>query len=844
MKGKKPKGKDYATGKPVDMSKPEETVRQDYEKVLHEDYGYSKKKMDIEVPIQRGSSSREKADIVIYKTADKKKREQNEDILGIVETKRNDRKDGIKQLTSYMTATSCSWGAWTNGKEIEYLCKNHKTGEVKRDVVYQIPKCGQELEDIESFAKKDLKPASNLKLVFRRMLNTLYANTNSISRREKLGNEMIRLLFCKIQDEQFNVEEPPKFCVRIRDEESNFELLGDRIRSLFHDVKKDLVVEGIFEESETITLDNKSIAYVVGELQMFSLTGTDEDSVGNAFEVFAESKFIGEKGEFFTPREVVKIAVQIVDPKPGELILDPACGSGGFLIFALEHIWTRMRTHRKWKGLSQSRFDKERKKIAERTIYGIDKELDLVKITKAYMAIIGDGKSRIVQQNSLHTAEEFEGPARQLFVAGNDSFNKFDVILTNPPFGSKNTKVVESESRHFDLGHKWKKQKDEYVKTKEAKKTPPQELFIERCLGLLKDKGRLAIVLPETYFHAPTKKYIIEYIKKGNNIKAVIDLPHNTFRPHCNAKTLLMILEKGVPQGDIIFGVAKEMGKDHLGKPKMRPKNGIVTTEIWDDTKHVREELPDPESPSNIYVFCVKSDQIKDNIYVPRYYWKEEDKNLEEQAKAEDFDLLPMETLVEEGIIEIYKGHGSPPNEYKGLGNVPYVRAGDIGNWSVYKNPVSAIPEHVYHEVKGANGVDLEAEDLIFVKEGSYRIGDVAIVLPTDTKILLNSHCFVVRVKQHDNKYEIDPYYLAYLISHRLTKQQLYSKTFIDTTLPNIGNRWRELLLPMTKDKETVSKIKQTMRKIVKRRTEAERMINTLMETKGNGDPSHKEEPT
>lgn len=322
----------------------------------------------------------------------------------------------------------------------------------------------------------------------------------------------------------------------------------------------------------------------------------------------------------------------------------------------------------------------------------------------------------------------------------------------------------------------------------------------------------------------------MEYIKRENNIKAVIDLPHNTFRPHCNAKTLLMILEKGSPQDDVIFGVAKEMGKDHLGKPKMRPKNGIITTEIWDDTKHIREELPNPESLDNKYVFCVKSDQIKDNIYVPRYYWKEEDKNLEKQARKEKVDLLPMETLLEKEIIEIYKGHGSPPNEYKGLGNVPYVRAGDIGNWAVYKNPVSAIPEHIYQEIKGANGVDLKAGDLIFVQEGSYRIGDVAIVLPTDTKVLLNSHCFVVRIKKPQNEYDIDFYYLAYLISHRLTKQQLYSKTFIDTTLPNIGNRWRELLLPMKRGKETIKKIKQSMRKIVKRRTEAEKMINDLMD--------------
>ena len=138
-----------------------------------------------------------------------------------------------------------------------------------------------------------------------------------------------------------------------------------------------------------------------------------------------------------------------------------------------------------------------------------------------------------------------------------------------------------------------------------------------------------------------------------------------------------------------------------------------------------------------------------------------------------------MERLVKEGVMEVHKGHGSPPGEYKGLGEIPYVRAGDIGNWQIYKNPVSGVPEHIYRKVK-KNGVDLQEGDLIFVKEGSYRVGDVAMLLATDTKILLNSHCLVFRVINSQNRYEIDPLYLAYLITHKLTQQQLYNKVLID----------------------------------------------------------------
>ena len=816
--------RDLATGRQLRIT-PEEKVRQQYEKVLYEDYDYAYNQMDVEVRIQRGEKNSkknksEKADIVIYKTANKNKRDQYKDILGIVETKRPTRKEGIKQLTSYMSATSCYWGVWTNGKEIEYLYRDSKTGEIKRNFVYQIPKSGERFEDIGKVSKEKLKPARNLKLVFGRLLNTLYANTN-ISRREKLGNEMIRLIFCKIWDEKYDPKALPKFRVGFNESP---EKVRKNINALFKEVKEELSADGVFDKNEKIKLDAKSIAYVVGELEQFSLLKTDKDVIGDAFEVFAESKLIGEKGEFFTPREIVKTAVKIVKPQPRESILDPACGSGGFLIYSLEHIWRIMDNSKKYKGMKNLNIEK--KNIAERYINGIDKEIDLVKIAKAYMAIIGDGKGGVVQQNSLHEAEDFEGRARELFVDEDEEFKKFDIILTNPPFGSK-TKVLKDDAQYFDLGHKWKNENDVFVKTNKARDTAIQELFIERCLNMLKDKGRLAIVLPETYFHAPTKKYIIEYIKKGNNIKAVVDLPHNTFRPHCNAKTLLLVLEKGRPQQDkITFAVAEEMGHNHQGRPIYRfdEEKQIFTNEIWDDTKKIREELDNPNSSRNKYVFTINADKIRDNIYVPRYYWETKIKGLEEKAEKLDIELIEVSTLLKKGIIQKFRGHGAPPSAYKGMGNIPYVRAGDVVNWGVYKNPTAMIPREVYLSSKG-KGVDLKPNDIVFVKEGSYRVGDVAMLSKYDLKILLNHHSLVFRVIKENNEYGIDSYYLLYLFSHYLTQQQLYNKVMIDTTLPNIGNRWKELKLPIAKNKKERERIKGKVRKVFEKRWEAQEAL-------------------
>ncbi|PIZ63875.1 DNA methyltransferase [Candidatus Saccharibacteria bacterium CG_4_10_14_0_2_um_filter_52_9] len=827
--------KDLATGKKVDKTKPEEKVRQEYEAILHDDYEYAFEQMDIEVTIQRGEKHNlknrsERADIVIYKTTNKSKRDQSEDILGIVETKKPTRKEGVRQLQSYMSATSCYWGVWTNGAEIEYVYRHPQTGEIKTDYVYQIPKNGETFEDIGKVSKKNLKPASNLKAIFRRLLNSLYANTN-ISRREKLGNEMIRLIFCKIWDERYDQDALPKF--RVGFEESPKEV-SKRVHQLFDEVKKELVSDGVFDENDEIKLDDKSIAYVVGELEQFSLLKTNKDVVGDAFEVFAESKLVGEKGEFFTPREVVKTAVQIINPQPGQTIVDPACGSGGFLIYALEHVWEVMVNDRKYRGMSDSDLSLAKSDIARKTFFGIDKEMDLVKISKAYMAIIGDGRSGIAQQNTLHTAEDFEGPARDLFVVGDDKFKKFDIVLTNPPFGSK-IKVLKEDARHFELGHVWKTDGDKKVMTNEVRDTEPQVLFIERCLEMLNDGGKLAIIIPETYFHAPKARYVLEYMKKNNNFIAVIDLAHNTFRPYNNAKTVLLILEKNRPQQEnIVMAVSEEIGHDHQGKPIYRydKKAHVFTNEIWDDTEIIRKELAEPSNPANTNTFVVKASDIKNDVYVPRYYWGKKIEALREEASELGFDFVQVKTLIDEGILETYSGHGSPPSQYKGKGTIPYVRVADIVNWGIYKNPTSLITEDIHRTIK-AGGVDLKAEDLLYVSRGSYRIGSLALVSKFDTDVLLTREIHVLRVLNSNNKYGIDPFYLLYLLSHKLTQEQLPSKIFIDTTLPNIAKRYEDLYLPVDKDPKTRQYIKDRIKAVFEKRWQAQQSLTDITDEFG-----------
>ena len=338
-----------------------------------------------------------------------------------------------------------------------------------------------------------------------------------------------------------------------------------RVEKLFEDVKERLKEDEVFSQADCITLEPKSVAWVIGQLELGSLTKTDTDVVGDAFEVFAEPKMAGEKGEFFTPGGVIKVAAKLTNPKPEETVCDPACGSGGFLIYAMKYVWEQMERHAKWRG--SSGIEQARRQIAGKCFFGIDKESDLVKIAKAYMAISGDGRSKIVHENALHPAFEFSGFSKTHFVSDNDTFQKFDFVMSNPPYGRK-AKVLVEDSRHFELGHK-------HSKAGERSEIPverdPYVLFIERCLGMLKDGGLVAIVLPETVFHAPSVQYLRQFIFRTSSVAAIVDLPRNTFRPHCWAKTCLLVLKKGAEQEDeIIMSAPKEMGHDHQGKELFR----------------------------------------------------------------------------------------------------------------------------------------------------------------------------------------------------------------------------------------------------------------------------------
>ncbi len=220
--------------------------------------------------------------------------------------------------------------------------------------------------------------------VFKKLYYYLYSNSN-IPRAERLGGEMVKFLFCKIYDELNNEKR-----FRVEQSESN-DSVGTKIKALFEEVKDSY--SDVFDKDEKIHLNNKSIKAVVSFLQNYSLINTQRDVISESFQAFWGPGLRGEKGQFFTPRNVVKMCVKMLDPKLEDRVIDPACGSGGFLIEVLSHLDN---------------------KESAKNIFGIDKEIDLVKISKAYMAIIGDGHSNIFCADSLYPESWSEDMKNQI----------------------------------------------------------------------------------------------------------------------------------------------------------------------------------------------------------------------------------------------------------------------------------------------------------------------------------------------------------------------------------------------------------------------------------------------
>jgi len=810
---------DYISEQPVKATPEEVEAVQVFARRLVEDYGYPKGHIQTrpQYRVRKRPSDEEKSypvDIAVFRS----KERTEDDLFMVVECKKKTRKDGIAQLKLYLDMSAAEVGVWFNGREHEYIRKvHHKDGSRTYVPLPNIPRFGQRIEDIGLFKRKDLKKPSNLKAVFRDLRNHLAGMTTGITRDEALAQEIINILFCKILDETETArDDTVTFRAGVGEDP---QAVRKRILDLFERVKT-ATFEDVFEAHDTITLDAESLCYVVGELQNYCIMEADRDAIGDAFEVFIGPALRGSEGQFFTPRNVVKMMVEILDPKPGEKIIDPACGSGGFLIGALEHVWKALREQAKKKGWTDKQLFKREVEVATDCFRGIDKDAFLAKVCKAYMALVGDGRGGVFCANSLSRPEEWNPVMRNKIALG-----QFDVVLTNPPFGKKIVVKGAGVLSQFDLGHKWVRNKE----TRELEKSaeihedqPPQILFLERCLQFLKPGGRLGIVLPEAVFGMPTYEYVVTWLRKKTKIRGVVSMPEPLFKTSgkggTHAKVCVLFVENTPPRPeedwDIFMADAKWCGHDSRGNPTIRKGSSGQST-LLDDLPLIRDRYIDIfrrriSAERNRLGFVHPISGIRNGIFIAKYYDPQIVEDL--KALAATHDLVPLAELVKKKVIAWDTGIEIGKMAY-GTGPIPFVRTSDISNWELKGDPKQNVSEEIYEE----NKQDVQAEDIFVVRDGTYLVGTSCILTEHDTKILYCGGIYKLRVL---DKTRLDPYLLLALLNTPIVRRQMRAKQFTRDIIDTLGKRLFEVVLPIPKDPDLRRRVAEETRRVIETRVQ------------------------
>ena len=567
-----PDGKirDYVDGK-FRNDTAEEYVRQTIERRLVDEHRYPPNQIAIEFTLQNGSK-RPRADIVVF---DKNAERVQSTVKIIVECKQSKikpsaAKDGIEQLKSYMSlCINCEWGMWTNGIQrfVFHKVEDSSTGERTFEEYNDIPSAEGNIAEIDRPTRTSLKNAvdDNLLFVFRTCHDYIYGNDGL--HKDKAFFEFLKIIFCKIEDEKNIPHKPEFYATSLERKNPDGQLVvKNRIEKIFSRVKSRY--SQIFNKADTLDLTPRSLARVVSELQKYSLLNTNIDIKGKAYEEIVGANLRGDRGEFFTPRNVMKMVVEMIAPQVDEKILDSSCGTGGFPVIAmtyvmdaLEKIFTEeFQTSRAdWNEDIRRQFQSQIAELAGRNFFGFDLNPDLVKAAKMNMVMNNDGSGNIWQANSLlpphEWSDDFKRGLAKIFNVSPENFRNansialFDVIVTNPPFGSKIPIDDEHILRQFELAHIWTFDGEIWTVTDELRKSvPPEILFVERCTQLLKPGGRMGIVLPDSILGSPGLGYIRTWLIRNHKILASIDLHADTFQPHNGTQTSVLILQRKSPE--------------------------------------------------------------------------------------------------------------------------------------------------------------------------------------------------------------------------------------------------------------------------------------------------------
>lgn len=555
-----------ASGVKRNITTPEEKVRAEYYLELVKKYKYPDTRIqpNCKVPGRRPDVF---ADLVVFEDDEKKKP------YVVVECKRDgisqaEISQAIEQVFGYANSLRAKYAVVVAGTvRIAFDVAGFKPSEREKNIIADIPeRYGKVIKYRfkKGDPKNDLKVATRDELLakFQQCHDTLWEGGKRNP--AEAFDEMSKLMFCKIWDERFITKKGEYYKFQIGTHETLKEVT-QRIRNIY--MRAQEMEPGVF--TEEIKAEDPIIYSIVELLQGISLARTELDIKGEAFEHFLGGVFRQAMGQYFTPRPIVKFMVDMLEPDEDDKVIDPACGSGGFLLYTLD----RVKRYLEETLAPRDALDRW-KDFGLYQLFGIEINSQLARVAMMNMILHEDGHSNIENNDALDKTSKFH-PRRDI------KLGKYSLLLTNPPFGAVVKMREHSYLANYEFGAK--------VKHRDRQKT--EILFIERCLDFLKPGSRMGIVLPDGILTNSSLQYVRDFITDKAQILAVVSLPQTAFRrPHAKGgggigsgvKASLLFLRKKkegerLPENYPIFmGIAEHIGYDSTGRPDKNEFPDIV----------------------------------------------------------------------------------------------------------------------------------------------------------------------------------------------------------------------------------------------------------------------------
>lgn len=630
---------DYVSGKQLKETK-KEMVRQRVVRALIHEYGFSPEDMTLDFPV----GGRKKVDIAIFHHGENHTIEnmgravicRPEPNVGKNTVRIRDFKQAAKDLegieTILKTVDAVRYGLWTNGLDFFFVEKEQKRFETICNPIGDWPMAEESVgtKDVISDAHTRVADAEMLKITFRRCHNYIHGNEGMP--KDAAFWQFLYLIFCKMHDEELRSKQRHNWQRRFwAGPREQFDADGRkkiraRIETLFSEVKQEY--RTIFKGNEEISLSDRALAFIVSELAKYDFTRTEVDAKGVAYQELVGVNLRGDRGQYFTPRGVVKLVIEMLDPGEDETLLDPACGTGGFLVATLGHMMNKFRDEQNTQAGNENTAEflnvhQRLKAFGAEKVFGADFDPFLIRAAQMNMVLAGDGRGHLYNINSL----EFPlGHLADLATAQKDiPLGSVDIIATNPPFGSDIPITDEHILNQYELARIWEADGEGGFRNTGSLKgsVAPEILFIERCIKWLKPgTGRMGIVLPDGVLGNPAAEYIRWWIMRETQVLASVDLPVEAFIAEANVNILTSLLflrrkdeqEKnvealgGLNEYPVFMAVADKVGFDRRGnKLFKRTPDGqeIVEPRTYEEKIRIKGE--------NVKRTLTRREKIEDN---------------------------------------------------------------------------------------------------------------------------------------------------------------------------------------------------------------------------------------